>query len=644
MDPADLPTFADATATPLDAVASETPLDSLPNEASFSQSSEMLALPELANAAMEMPEWESPAVELPMEFPSELPSEFAGELPFAMPEIAMENPFVEPLAETVTASNEEALPSEPSLVAEPAVNLPPWRIERSPASQQNASEVVNYGIVVSLLKNRTREDVVVEHVIPDGAVVVGTKPPARKRGTKLIWEAPNLPSDGRFVVSIKAQPERKIEANGTALFRVFYRTVQEHEATYARSRLLTTLNGPDSLVAGESGTYRLELHNDGAGETGTLRLRVLLPTLVRSLTPVEEIDLGRLVPGERACFELPVIAVEGGEAVTTMIVAEEQSGESRVEQALRVLVRGLQLRASGQLEGVTLQAMPWDLTVSNPGSAPISKVVVQGRVPVGVELIAAEEQGIVDANARSVRWTLAELVPGQARRMTVTLRATFPGDYTLEAETRAASGLHETASTLLHCNPAGASNLLDNLLATGKSQQSNASGSTKTSPAARKSSRPEIVSKLQSDTIAFSLGQTAFALPLANVLEVGRIPTIFPIPNMPDWLLGVANLRGDIVSLVDLSSFLQIESDGNNQDRRVIIARSSGEEIVVGLIVDRLSGIRPSQKEQAPLHAEIAPTIAPYLRGLEESAQRLLLVLDPDKLLLSSQMRQFETF
>jgi len=144
--------------------------------------------------------------------------------------------------------------------------------------------------------------------------------------------------------------------------------------------------------------------------------------------------------------------------------------------------------------------------------------------------------------------------------------------------------------------------------------------------------------------VIFHLANTEYTVPIGNVTEIGRPLPTTTVPNVPGWMFGVANLRGDIVSMVDLRGFLGLPPAHFEQDGRMIIAQSTDEEVTAGLLVDRVSGIRFLAVEEitAPT-AAIEDQVAPYLRGVYEDNGRLLVVLNLDKLLLSSEMQQFES-
>ena len=143
--------------------------------------------------------------------------------------------------------------------------------------------------------------------------------------------------------------------------------------------------------------------------------------------------------------------------------------------------------------------------------------------------------------------------------------------------------------------------------------------------------------------VIFTLAGTEYAAPIANVTEIGRPLVVTPVPNVPDWVLGVANLRGDIISMIDLRAFLGMEWIGYGQASRMLVAQAHQEDMTTGLIVDRVSEIRYLSVDRIGAPAgPIEDQVTPYLRGVYEHDGRLLAVLDFDRLLLSPEIRQFE--
>jgi purine-binding chemotaxis protein CheW len=135
--------------------------------------------------------------------------------------------------------------------------------------------------------------------------------------------------------------------------------------------------------------------------------------------------------------------------------------------------------------------------------------------------------------------------------------------------------------------------------------------------------------------IRFLLDDILLALPLSSALEVGQHPAITPMPNLPDWVLGVSNLRGEIISVVDLKMFFERPSEGLKKQSRLIVVHS--EEMKVGLIVDRIMGILSLDQvdtsiQQSPYKKE---GISTFISGVAMTEDKLLNILDVDKLFSS---------
>jgi len=166
--------------------------------------------------------------------------------------------------------------------------------------------------------------------------------------------------------------------------------------------------------------------------------------------------------------------------------------------------------------------------------------------------------------------------------------------------------------------------------------------------------------------IRFFLDDILLGIPLSGALEISRRPDITPLPNLPDWVLGVSNIRGEIISITDLKIFfgLPIQKKNNAGTGKMVIILHN-HEIKVGAVVDRVTGIfspeRTGRKIQSsPYKKESAETkffsknsvssgeLISYISGViytGETADKenLVNILDIDKLLASPRMNAFRT-
>jgi len=147
---------------------------------------------------------------------------------------------------------------------------------------------------------------------------------------------------------------------------------------------------------------------------------------------------------------------------------------------------------------------------------------------------------------------------------------------------------------------------------------------------------------LKDQYILLALEKTLFALPLSSALEIGRRPEITPLPNLPNWVLGISNIRGEIISFINLKAFFGISSTGANLERHFLIIHNPG--LKVGIIVDRIMGILALNQIDADLQNSpyIKGEIANYVLGVAVSGENLMNILDIDKLLSSPRMTVFK--
>lgn len=147
----------------------------------------------------------------------------------------------------------------------------------------------------------------------------------------------------------------------------------------------------------------------------------------------------------------------------------------------------------------------------------------------------------------------------------------------------------------------------------------------------------------QQRCIVFTLNGTRYAVAMENVLEVDTVPSITPIPNVPDWVEGVTNLRGEIISVVDLRRFLSLETADLDRSQRLLVIKSHASEVTTSLIVDRVIGLRSFPSNAVTnTSAPVETNVARFLSGVVEHEEGLLAVLNVERLLQSDEMRQFE--
>jgi purine-binding chemotaxis protein CheW len=154
-------------------------------------------------------------------------------------------------------------------------------------------------------------------------------------------------------------------------------------------------------------------------------------------------------------------------------------------------------------------------------------------------------------------------------------------------------------------------------------------------PSARKS-------RVQQDScIVFLLDGTSYAIPIRNVLEMDALPRVTAVPNVPGYVRGVTNLRGDIIAVLDLRTLLGLSPAETLERARILIVRTSDAQ-TAALAVDEVRGTAGLALEELKQPSNpVQDKVSLVLLGLSEHQNRVLNVLDVDKLFCTPELQKF---
>jgi purine-binding chemotaxis protein CheW len=139
--------------------------------------------------------------------------------------------------------------------------------------------------------------------------------------------------------------------------------------------------------------------------------------------------------------------------------------------------------------------------------------------------------------------------------------------------------------------------------------------------------------------VGFQIGRETYGVPITSLHEIVRVPEITAVPDAPDYLEGVINLRGKIVSVMDLRKRFGIKQAALKKGNRILVVEHSGK--LAGLIVDSASEVVkiPADDVEAP-PAAFQEGGLNCVTGLGKVAGRLIVLLDMNKLLAPASLLQ----
>jgi purine-binding chemotaxis protein CheW len=143
--------------------------------------------------------------------------------------------------------------------------------------------------------------------------------------------------------------------------------------------------------------------------------------------------------------------------------------------------------------------------------------------------------------------------------------------------------------------------------------------------------------------LLFSLADREFAVKAELVQGVERLGELTSVPNVASWVCGVMNLRGSIISVVDLRLFLDLDQLAYTPRTRLLSLQYN--EMIICLVVDGVSEMLPipvpAIAQGNVRQAAIPAWIASYASGSALLANRMLVILDVPRLLFSEKMQHY---
>jgi purine-binding chemotaxis protein CheW len=148
-------------------------------------------------------------------------------------------------------------------------------------------------------------------------------------------------------------------------------------------------------------------------------------------------------------------------------------------------------------------------------------------------------------------------------------------------------------------------------------------------------------SETGNEFLAFTLGKEEYGIDILKVQEIRGYEAVTRIANAPEFVKGVVNLRGIIVPIVDMRIKFNLGEPTYDQFTVVIILNIGGR--VVGMVVDSVSDVITLSAEQVKPAPEMGTALnTDYLIGLGTLDERMLILVDIDKLMSSSEMGLIE--
>jgi len=144
------------------------------------------------------------------------------------------------------------------------------------------------------------------------------------------------------------------------------------------------------------------------------------------------------------------------------------------------------------------------------------------------------------------------------------------------------------------------------------------------------------------EVVTFKLGEEEYGIDIQKVQELRGYDAVTRIANAPEYIKGVVNLRGIIVPIIDMRIKFKLGEPTYDQFTVVIVLNIGGR--VVGMVVDSVSDVITLTGEQIKPAPEMGSVLdADYLIGLGTLEERMLILVDIDRLMSSEELGLIDT-
>ncbi|HED08223.1 MAG TPA: chemotaxis protein CheW [Ignavibacteria bacterium] len=141
--------------------------------------------------------------------------------------------------------------------------------------------------------------------------------------------------------------------------------------------------------------------------------------------------------------------------------------------------------------------------------------------------------------------------------------------------------------------------------------------------------------------VSFMIDREEFGVNILCVQEINRLMQITKVPNVPDFVEGVINLRGRVIPVIDLRTKLKIQKKDRDNNTRIIVVEI--EEKTIGFIVDSVKEVLriPTSITEAP--PEMVTGIdSDYIMAVAKLDDRLITLLNLEKILSNTEKEELQ--
>lgn len=329
----------------------------------------------------------------------------------------------------------DAKPAGPAAREEPAVSL-----EWVGPTTLKVGAPAEYSVVARNMCAIPLHKVIVQVRVPAGAKVAGTEPKAHGTEAALMWDLGTLNPRQEAAVKVRLVPPARGEMLCQAW--VTFTGSSALKVQVREPKLAVAVQAPPTATVGDPVTVVAAVSNPGDHAADGVKVAIALGAGLEGPHGAKElVEVGTLAAGETREVKVACVARAAG-AHTCDVTAEGDAGLKAAGAAtVTVAQPKLQLQVTGPKLRYLDRKAVYAVTVSNPGDAAATDVVVREVVPTGFKFVGADGGGKYDPASKTIQWAVGQVAPGGSKALKCELVASGIGDFTHAVAATGARGV-----------------------------------------------------------------------------------------------------------------------------------------------------------------------------------------------------------
>lgn len=141
--------------------------------------------------------------------------------------------------------------------------------------------------------------------------------------------------------------------------------------------------------------------------------------------------------------------------------------------------------------------------------------------------------------------------------------------------------------------------------------------------------------------VSFNISDEEFGVDILKVQEINRMSEVTRVPNAPDYVEGVINLRGKVIPIIDLRKRIGMPNKEKDKDTRIVVVELDSK--VVGFVVDSVNEVlRINKNITEPPPPMVSGIDSEYITAIGKLDDRLLILLDLERILSGVDKKDLE--